>query len=87
MLDAREKGDLPRLAGLDEDVLGVVALLGGEDGVDFRGGDGERAADGGEFLVGDEGRVCDEADLDAVFVVADDVLWWVSLSGCDGMGW
>lgn len=51
-----------------------MALLCREDGVDFCGCDGERAGDGGEFLVVNEGGMGDEADLDAVLVMADQVL-------------
>lgn len=35
--DAAEQVDLPRLAGLDEDTLRLVAQLSGEDLVDFYG--------------------------------------------------
>lgn len=35
MRDTAVKGDLPRLASLDEGVLGFVTELGGEDLVDF----------------------------------------------------
>lgn len=80
MRDAREEVDLVGLAGLAEDLLGAVALVGGEDLVRLGGGDGERAGDGGQLVLLDEGRVGDEADVDAVLVVADDVLLQVSQS-------
>lgn len=74
MLDPREEVNLPRLPRLDEDRLGLVTLLRREDAVNLRRRDGQRARDAGEFLVGDKRRVGDEARLDAVFVVPDDVL-------------
>jgi len=76
--DAREQVDLVGLAGLLQDLLGLVALLDGEDGVRLGGGDGERAGDGGQLVLVDEGGVGDVADADAVLVVADDVLVFVS---------
>lgn len=51
-----------------------MTLLGGEDAVGFGGGDGERAGDGGELVLVDEAGMGYEADLDAVLVVADNVL-------------
>lgn len=36
--DTAEEVDLPRLSGLDEGILGLVAELGGEDGIDLCGG-------------------------------------------------
>jgi hypothetical protein len=51
---AREEVDLIRLFCLNEDCLGLVAFLGGEDLVCFCGGDGEGAGDGGEFGFFDE---------------------------------
>lgn len=78
VLDAGEQVDLVRQPGLLEDHLGPVALLRGEDGVRLGGGDGERARDGGELGLRDEGGVRCEADVDAVLVVADEVLQTVS---------
>lgn len=75
MLDAGVKGDLVRLADLGEDLLGLVALVDGEDVIGLGRGDGERAGDGRQLVLVDEGRVGEEADVDAVFVVADDVLF------------
>lgn len=74
MLDAAVQVDLVGLACLDENLLALVALVGREDGVGLGGGDGQRALDGGELLLGDEGRVGEEAGGDAALVVADDVL-------------
>jgi hypothetical protein len=51
-----------------------VAHLGGEDDVRLGGGDGQRAGDGRELVLADEGRMGDVADVDAVLVVANDVL-------------
>jgi hypothetical protein len=72
--DARVQGDLEGLARLDEDLLGLVALLSGEDGVSLGGGDGQRAGDGSELVLLDVGGVGDEAGVDAALVVADNVL-------------
>lgn len=74
VLDAAEKVDLVRLADLLQNLLGLVALFGWEDLVRLRGGDGQGAGDGSELVLIDKGRVSDVADLDAVLVVADDVL-------------
>lgn len=74
MGDARVEVDLVVLAGLLQDLLGLVALLGREDVVRLGGGDGERARDGGQLVLLNEGRVGDEADADAILVVADNVL-------------
>lgn len=74
MDDAAVEVDLVGLAGLLQDLLGLVALVGGEDLVRLGGGDGQGPGDGGQLLLLDEGRVGQVADLDAVLVVADDVL-------------
>lgn len=74
VLDARVQVDLVCQAGLLQNLLGLVTLLGGEDAVGFGGGDGEGAGDGGELILVDEAGVGREADLDAVLVVADNVL-------------
>jgi len=55
VVDAAEQVDLPRLARLDQDLLRLVALVGGEDGVGLRGRDAEGAEDGGELVLVDEG--------------------------------
>ncbi len=74
VLDLRVEVDLVGLADLLEDLLGAVALLGGEDGVGLGGRDGQWARDGLELVLVDERGVGDVADVDAVLVVADDVL-------------
>jgi hypothetical protein len=74
VLDTREQVDLVGLLGALENLLGLVTVLGGEDAVDLGGSNGQRAGDAGELLVGDERRVCCESDVDAVLVVADEVL-------------
>lgn len=66
--------DLVGLAGLDENLFGLVALLGWEDGVGLGRSNGQRPRDGGELILLDKRRVGDVADVDAVLVVADDVL-------------
>ena len=66
--------DLVRQLGLPQDLLRLVALLSGEYVVRLCGCDGQGSGDGGELILLDERRVGDEADLDTVFVVADDVL-------------
>lgn len=75
VLDAREEVDLPGLADLFEYLLGPVSHLVGENGVRFGGRNGQRARDGLELLVIDEGRVGDKSNVDARLVVADDILW------------
>lgn len=72
--------NLVGLARLLEDFFRLVAQLGGEDLVGLGSGDGPGAGDGGEFLLVDEGRVGDETDLDAVFVVAGNILSWSQLA-------
>lgn len=79
MLNPREEVNLPRLPRLDEDRLGLVTLLRREDGVNLRRRNGQRARDAGEFFVGDKRGMGDEARLDAVLVVSDDVLISVSM--------
>lgn len=74
MRNARVQVDLEGLARLDEDLLGLVALLGGEDGVSLGCGNGQRAREGGELVLLDVGGVGDEAGFDAALVVTDNVL-------------
>lgn len=69
-----EQVDLVGLSDLPQDLLGLVTLLGWEDLVRLGGGDGKRAGDGSQLVLVDKGGVGDIADLDAVLVVADDVL-------------
>ena len=54
MHNTAEQVDLVGLLGLDENFFGLVTLLRGEDGVCFRGGDGEGACDCGELSLLDE---------------------------------
>lgn len=63
--DAAVQVDLVRLLRREQDLLGPVALLRWEDLVCFRGGDGERAGDGGQLGFLDEGGVRDVPDVDA----------------------
>ena len=74
VLDLREQVDLVGMAGLLEDVFGPVALLVREDGVGLSGRDGQWARDGGKLILVNERRVGDIANVDAIFVMADDVL-------------
>ncbi len=74
MRDARVQGDLVRLARLDENLLGLVALLGREDPVGLGGGDRQRAGDGGQLFFLDERWVGKEAGCDAVLVVPRNIL-------------
>lgn len=69
-----EQVDLVRLPDLPQDLLGLVTLLGREDLVRLGGGDGKRAGDGSQLVIVDKGGVSEVADLDAVLVVADNVL-------------
>lgn len=57
-----------------KDLLRLVALLCGEDLVCLGGGDGKGPSDGGELLLLDERGMGQVADLDAVFVMADNIL-------------
>lgn len=66
--------NLVRLPDLPQDLLGLVALLRWEDRVRLRGGDGQWPGDGSQLILIDEGGMSDVADLDAVLVVADNVL-------------
>jgi len=54
VLDAREQVDLVGLAGGLEDLLRLVALLDGEDGVGLGSGDRERTGDGSKLVLFDE---------------------------------
>ena len=74
VLDTRVQGDLVGQAGLLEDLLRLVALLGGEDGVGLGGGYGQGAGDSGELVLVDEGGVGKVADVNAVLEVTSDVL-------------
>lgn len=83
----REQVDLVRLTSLLEDLLGPVALLGGEDAVGLGGRDGKGALEAPEFVLLDEGRVGDVADLDAVLKVPANVLYpmlVLQLISCQG---
>jgi hypothetical protein len=73
-LYAAKQVDLVRLTDLPQDLLGLVALLCWKDGVRLGGGDGQRAGNGSQLVLLDKGGVGDVADLDAVLVVADNVL-------------
>lgn len=72
--NARVQVDLEGLARLDEDLLGLVALLGREDGVSLGCRDGQRAGDGGELVLLDVGGMGDEAGVDAALVVTHNEL-------------
>jgi hypothetical protein len=72
--DARVQVDLVWVARRLEDLFGLVALLGREDGVGLGGGNGQRPGHGCELVLVDEARMGDISDLDAVLVVPDDVL-------------
>lgn len=72
--NTRIQVDLERKAGLNEDLLGLVAVFDGEDGVVLRSGDGERSGDGSELVFLDEGWVGNITDVDAALVVTNDVL-------------
>lgn len=74
VLNTRVEVNLVRLASLLQNLLGLVALLGREDAIGLGGGDGEGSGDGGELLLVNEARMGNEANLDAVLVVADNVL-------------
>lgn len=80
VLDAGVQVDLVGQASLLQDLLGLVAQRGREDTVGLGGSDGKGAVDGGELVLVDEAGVGDEADLDAVLVVANDVLWKKTLA-------
>lgn len=73
VLDTTVQVDLVRVAALQEDLLGLVALLGGEDLVRLSGGDGQRSLEARELLFVDERRVGEKAYGDGG-VVAGDVL-------------
>lgn len=73
-LYSAEKVNLVRLPDLAQDLLRLLAQLSREDGVGLRRGDGQWAGDGSQLVVIDKGGMGDVADLDAVLVVADNVL-------------
>ena len=81
VVHATEKVDLEWLRDLvaREDLLGFVALFGREDVVELGGCDGDGSFDGGEFFGGDEGGVGEEADVDTILHLADNVLRGVSI--------
>lgn len=74
VIDAREQVDLVRLLGLEENLLGPVALFRWEDGVRLRGGDRQRSGDGSQLVLLDKGWMCDEADVDSILVMPDNIL-------------
>lgn len=74
MLNLGEQVDLVRLADFLEDLFGPVALLRREDGIGLGGRDGQRARNGREFILFDERRVSNVADVDTILVVSYDVL-------------
>jgi hypothetical protein len=75
VLNVRVKVDLERFASLDKNLLGAVSLLGGENAVGLRRCDGQGSFNGSEFIFLDERGVSDIADLDALLVVANNVLF------------
>ena len=79
VLNVRVQVDLERLASLDQNLLGAVSLLGGEDAVGLRRCDGQGSPDGSEFIFLDERGVGDVADLDALLVVANNVLFLLAI--------
>lgn len=74
MLDAGVQVDLEGQLGLHENLLGLGALLRGEDAVGLGGGDGYGAGDGGQLVGLDEAGVGDVGDVNAALEVADGVL-------------
>lgn len=74
MLGTRVKEHLVGKAGLLENLLGLVALLGREDLISLGSGDGQGAGDGGKLVLVDERGVGEVADVNAVLVVTGDVL-------------
>jgi hypothetical protein len=57
-----------------------LTLFGWEDGICLGGGDRYRAGDGSKLVFLDKCRVGYIADIDAVLVVTDDVLYRLSTS-------
>lgn len=84
VLNVRVKVDLERLASLDENLLGAVSLLGGENAVGLRRCDGQGSLDGSEFIFLYERGVGDVADLDALLVVANNVLFLLAIGSLRG---
>jgi hypothetical protein len=76
VFNVRVQVDLEGLASLNEDLLGTVSQVGGEEVVDLSGGNGERSLDGLELILLDERGVSDVSDLDALLVVSDNVLYF-----------
>lgn len=74
MLGSGKQVNLVRLLGLGENLFGFVALLGWEDGVRLGGRDGQGTTNGGQFILFDKGWVGAVPNVDAILVVADDVL-------------
>lgn len=72
--NARVEVDLVGLLGGNENLLGLVAALGREDGVGLGSSNGKRAGNGSKLVLLDKRGVGEEADVDAALVVADDVL-------------
>ena len=82
--DAREQGDLVGVTSLLQNLLRPVTLLGGEDGIGFRGRNRERTCDGREFLFFNKGWVGNIANIDSVLVVTNKVLVPRSQVSIDG---
>lgn len=72
--NTRVQVNLERQAGLDENLLRLVALLGREDVVCLGGGNRQGTSDGGKLVLLHHGGMGDVADVNAVLVVANHVL-------------
>lgn len=74
VLGTRVQEQLVGQASLLENLLGLVALVGGEDFIGLGGGNRQGAGDGGELVLVNEGWVGHVANVDSVLVVTSDVL-------------
>jgi len=74
MLNPRIQVDLVRVAGLFEDNLRLVSLLGGEDDICLGRRDSKGACNAGQLFLFDKRGMRKIANLNAVLVVASNIL-------------
>lgn len=78
--DARVQVNLVWLLGLEQNLLGLVTLVSREDAVRFSSSNGQRTRNGCKLIFFDKAGVSNVANVDAVFVVANNILPSVSIS-------
>ena len=72
--DTRVEVNLVRMARLLQNTLGLVPHIGREDAVSLGRCNRKRASNGGELLLFHKGGVGEVADIDAILIMASNVL-------------